>query len=179
MASAEGVGKGLSALSGAAADLFSIGSKKTEAAYYLRAAGVYRRASGRYRDAAGLSRENAAITERSTQIKLLGAERALYLTIGGQKADVASAGFKASGTALDLLADSARQGELTKSLLEEQGRLDKNTFEQQATAYDIQAENSLLQADNAQTQADLANDAAAAAPWMAAIKIAAAIPYFL
>jgi len=100
----------------------------------------YNAAAGGFDTAASLARQNAEIEKQSTAIKTMQAERQIYKTLGGQQADVAAAGFGASGSALDLLADSTRQGELTKHLITQQGQINVNNFQEQATAYAVQAE---------------------------------------
>src|SRR5436305_2093773 len=62
--------------------------------------------------AATLADKNARYTEMSTQVKQMQAQRALTMGLGETKADVAGAGFAESGSALDLLRDSASQGAL-------------------------------------------------------------------
>lgn len=113
----------------------------------------YRDSAGSYSRAAEMARENAQIAEKSTDLKLLQSERQIFKTIGGQQADIAGAGFAASGTALDLLADSTRQGELTQSLIELQGEIDVNAYLSQATAYEGQAALQMAQASSAEQTA--------------------------
>jgi hypothetical protein len=48
-------------------------------------------------------------------------DRQIYQTIGGQQAGTAGAGLAASGSPLDLLADSAGQGAFAKDVLAKQG----------------------------------------------------------
>jgi hypothetical protein len=64
-------------------------------------------------------------------------DRQITLTIGGQRADVAGAGLKESGTALDLLRDSAAQGALAKDVLARQGVIQEAGYEEQAQSYDV------------------------------------------
>ena len=91
-------------------------------------------AAGSYRQAAAISGQNAALEEQSTAIKQAAIQRQNYKVIGGQQADVASAGFSASGSALDLLRDSIQQGAMTKAVAGLQGKIDENGFLQQQTA---------------------------------------------
>ena len=55
--------------------------------------------------------------------------------IGGQEADVAGAGFEASGSAIDLMRDSASQGALTKAVGEQQGLIQEAGYTEQAKSY--------------------------------------------
>jgi hypothetical protein len=50
---------------------------------------------------------------------------------------VASSGFEATGTSLDLLRDSAAQGALTKAVLGQQGLITEAGYKEQAQSYDI------------------------------------------
>lgn len=99
----------------------------------------YRMSAETYGAAAGLARDNAKIVGKSTDLKLMQTDRQLYDVLGGQASDIAGAGFAASGSALDLLADSTTQGELTMSLIELQGEIDENAYKMQAQAYEGQA----------------------------------------
>jgi len=61
------------------------------------------------------------------------------MQIGGEKAAQAGAGFAASGSGLDVLADSARQGALAKETLGQQGSITEAGYQEQATSYGIMA----------------------------------------
>lgn len=95
--------------------------------------------AGAYNKAAAYAEQNANITRQSTAVKQLQTQRQIFQTIGGQKADVAGAGLAASGSALDILKSSMAQGALTKQLVTNQGMIDANSYEAQATAYKSQA----------------------------------------
>lgn len=95
---------------------------------------------GMYTEAAGFADENVEFTKASTDIKLQQQERENLKLIGGQTADVAGAGFAASGSALDLLRDSASQGSLAKQVLGSQGQITEAGYEEQAKALRSQAE---------------------------------------
>lgn len=71
-------------------------------------------AAGGYSQAAGYARENAALTARMTAIEVQQADRMAFKVLGGQQADVAAAGFSLSGSAIDLMTDSARAASLDK-----------------------------------------------------------------
>lgn len=86
--------------------------------------------------AAGLAGENAQFTESSTAIKQAQIDRNTTMTLGGQRADVAGAGFAESGSALDLLRDSASQGALTKAVAGQQGLIQEAGYQEQQQSYE-------------------------------------------
>lgn len=88
-----------------------------------------------YYSAAALAQQNAALTSASTKIQETQTQRQIAMTEGTQQADVASAGFTESGSALDLLRSSAQQGALAKSLVNIQGAINENSYAAQAGAY--------------------------------------------
>lgn len=90
--------------------------------------------------AADLARRNEEFTRQSTDVKLTMADRQLYQTIGTQEAQIAGAGFGQSGSALDILRDSASQGALTHALVSQQGLIEEASYQQQAKSYDNLAE---------------------------------------
>jgi hypothetical protein len=118
-----------SSFAGAASDLFA--SK----GYSAKAKGdVFEQQN--YQLAAKLAKQNEAYTVESTAIKQAQLDRQIYQTIGGQQADVAGAGFAASGSALDLMRDSAAQGALTKEVLAKQGVITEAGYAEQAQSYE-------------------------------------------
>lgn len=145
----------------AAQDLFSIDSHHTKAQGLRLEAGNYDRA-------AGFSDKNEKFTELSTAIKQSQLDRDIFKTIGGQQADVASAGFTAGGSALDLLRDSASQGALMKAVGAEQGLITEE-------GYKVEGENYRSMAEAARLAAGAEERAADFAPWMAAIHVGAAV----
>jgi hypothetical protein len=90
-----------------------------------------------YDIAAALARQNEEYTRQSTAIQQTQLDRQITATIGGQEAGTGAAGLKESGSALDLLADSAKQGALAKSVLAEQGVITEAGYEEQAQSYDV------------------------------------------
>lgn len=144
------LGKGVGAAGAAVGDLFAAGGLEISAAGY--------------RKAAGLTQENMGYLAESTRIKKLMTERQIYQTLGGQESDIAGAGLAASGSALDLFRDSAAQGELTRQIVDAQGKIDMNALQQQLLSYN--------------TQADAADNAAEGKYWSAAINTAAAVASF-
>lgn len=149
------------ALGGAVSDLFAAD------AYRTRAAGN-RIQSEEYDLAKELSLQNAQFTKTSTEIKEFQAQRGIETTLGQQAADVAASGFEASGSALDLLRDSASQGALHKAVLGQQGLIEETSYKEQAKSYGLMSESALMAA-----AAD--EHAATGATWSAAFKAASAV----
>lgn len=92
-----------------------------------------------YKAAAGYATQNAEIAQQSEQIQETQAQRKIYQTLGGQKADVAGAGLSASGSALDVMRSSAEQGSLTKQLIRNQGAINVAGYEEEAANYNAMA----------------------------------------
>jgi hypothetical protein len=120
----------LSAFAGAASDLFAAQGDKSKAQYDFAEGKSYGLASE-------LATQNEKFTETSTAIKEVQQQREMMNTLGGQQADVASAGFASSGSALDLLRDSASQGALTHAVLGQQGLITEAGYNEQAASYKI------------------------------------------
>lgn len=151
----------IGSLGAAVQDLFSADTHR------MKAKGLSLEAEN-YDAAAGYALKNEKFTELSTAIKTSQLDRDLYKTLAGQAADVAGAGFAASGSALDLMADSARQGALTRAVTTEQGLITEEGYKVQAQSFKNMGEASKL-------AADAENQAADRAPLMAAIHGAAAV----
>lgn len=96
--------------------------------------------------AADLARKNKQFAETSTAIKTTQEQRKIFNTLGGQAADIASSGFAVSGSALDIMRDSASQGALTKAVIGQQGLIEEDSYEQQAKSFGLMAEASRLSA---------------------------------
>ncbi len=94
-----------------------------------------RAAAGSYDEAERIARENAAIARQATRIKTMQIGRETFKVLGEQQAQVAGAGFAASGSALDILRSSASQGAMTKAINEEQGTITANAYEEQAAQF--------------------------------------------
>lgn len=121
----------------------------------------------RYDAAAKFARQNKVFTEVATGIKEYQQDRTLTKVLGGQATDVAGAGFEASGSALDILRDSASQGALARGVLSMQGAIEEIGYEEQAKNYDMMAQASRM-------SADASDKAAEGAVWGATLKGAAA-----
>lgn len=161
-------------ISGAVGDLFAASADES------KATGLRLKAQGdalegeNYDLAAEYAGQNEKFAEQSTAIKQQQLDRSNYQTIGGQQADIAGAGFANSGSALDLLRDSAQQGALTKAVAGEQGLITEAGYTEQQTSYQnlSKAADFARQADL--SAADAADTAATGATITGAIKGVAA-----
>jgi hypothetical protein len=97
----KGIGAGVS-------DIFAGFGAETKAAGDILEGQLYSRA-------AQLAEQNAQFTKMSTDIQEAQANRELLLSQGRTEAEVAGAGFAASGSALDILRSSAAQGSAAES----------------------------------------------------------------
>ena len=88
-----------------------------------------------YEEAAALSEQNAQFTATSTAIKEGQADRELYMSLGKTKAAVANAGLAQSGSALDILRESAQEGATTKAVIGQQGLITEAGYQEQSQAY--------------------------------------------
>lgn len=154
-------GSTFSDIGGAVSDLFSVD------AHHAKAQGDLLEAQN-YDLASGLATQNEQFTEESTTIKQAQLDRQNALTAGGQAADVAGAGFAASGSALDIMRDTASQGALTKAVGEQQGLITEAGYDEQAKSYQTMSQ-------AAHVAADAENSAADAAGITGAIKGIAAV----
>lgn len=118
----------VASIGGAVSDLFAADAHRAKAA-------GDRFEQKNYDLAAVYADQNAKFTETSTAIKLAQGDRQTYQTLGGQAADVAGAGFAASGSALDLMRDSAQQGALTHAVAGEQGLITEAGYQEQAESF--------------------------------------------
>lgn len=92
-----------------------------------------------YEGAAELSRINATIADQANKIQGVKTEREIFRTLGGQQADIGAAGLKASGSALDVIRDSAQQGSLAMQLINRQGAIEQVGYQQEEQSYLAQA----------------------------------------
>jgi hypothetical protein len=118
-----------------------IGAESTQ----LTAQGLRIKAQGdiaeasNYDLAATLAQQNEAYTAQSIRVQQAQSDRAVTQAIGGQQAGVAGAGFAASGSALDIMRDSAQQGALAHGVLAQQGAITEAGFEEQARSFQTMA----------------------------------------
>ena len=152
---------GLGSAAGAVSDLFgSIGdSYKAKGAEFEKQ---------NYLRAEDLANQNERYTEESQAIKQTQLDREIFHKQSGAQAATAGAGLAASGSALDVLAEGASQGALTKEVLARQGFITEEGYKVQAASY-------ANMASAAQTAEDAANVAGIGSDISAAIKGAAAV----
>jgi hypothetical protein len=146
---------------GAVSDLFAAEGHRYKAKGDLFEAENYDRASA-------LATQNEKFTEQSTAIKQQQLDRQNFKMLGGQQADIAGAGFAASGSALDLMAESAQQGALQKAVGAEQGLITEAGYKEQAESFTTMSK-------AARMAADAENQAAFGADITGGIKAAASI----
>ncbi len=120
--------QGAGAFGGGVSDLFSAAADRTKALGDYFEAGNYDLAA-RYAD------QEAAFTKESTAIQSMQSERSTYKSMSQTSADVAGAGFAASGSGLDILAESASQGALQRAVIERQGLITEAGYEEQAQSF--------------------------------------------
>lgn len=130
----------INSLGGAVNDLFSAEGHQAKAKGLRIEADDYDLASD-------YATQNEKFTETSTAIKQAQLDRENYRTMGGQQADIAGAGFTASGSALDIMRDSAAQGALTKAVGEQQGLITEEGYKVQAETYTNMSEAARMAAD--------------------------------
>lgn len=135
-----------SSFGAAASSLFSGFASQNMAAGYAQSAAGYTKS-------AAYARKNAEYATKNKDVQLQMADRQIYQGIGGTEADIAGAGFSRSGSAIDLLIDSAQQGELQKELVTIQGDIQIAGYNQQADALETQASVALQQEKAAKNSA--------------------------
>lgn len=150
----------ISSIGGAVQDLFA------SEAHGLKAKGLRLEAEN-YEDAADFAEQNAEFSRISTGIKLAQQDREIYKVTGGITADVSGAGFDMSGSALDIMRDSAAQGSLMSAVAGQQGLIQEEGYQVQAKSY-----NNMSQA--AKFAAEAEDKAGTASKWAAGFKFATA-----
>jgi hypothetical protein len=149
---------GISDIGGGISDLFAVSADRSKAQ-------GDRLEAQNYGLAAGYADQEAAFTKENTAIQEMQAQRELYKSMGQTTADVAGAGFATSGSAIDLLRQSASQGALQQAVLARQGLITEQGYEEQSQSY--------LNMESAANMAAGAEDKAAiGAEWTGGIKIA-------
>lgn len=146
----------ISSIGGAVQDIFGA------EAHGLKAKGLRLEAEN-YDEASGFAKQNADFSRISTGIKLAQQDREIYRTLGGAQADIAGAGFAMSGSAIDVLRDSASQGALIKAVAGEQGLIQEEGYNVQSRSYENMAK-------AARFAAEAEDTAATASQWSAAFK---------
>lgn len=148
---------------GAASDLFSASGYGKEAEGYGKEEQAYLQAAGLMDTNIGIEEKLKNLTMASTGIQLQANQRAIYQTVGGAKADIASAGLAEHGSALDSIQSSLTQGAIQTQLIQtsglaqiEQENIQETQFGIQKAAYQGEAAG----AHAAQGQAEAAQSAA-------------------
>jgi hypothetical protein len=132
-------------LKGKGLNLQASGQRITAQGTRLNAEGLRIKASGdlaeagEYDLAGNLATKNEKFTEQSVAIQQMQQERNTTMQIGGQRAEIAGAGGAESGSALDILRDSASQGALAKQVLGQQGLITEAGYDEQAKSYQLMA----------------------------------------
>jgi hypothetical protein len=139
---------------GAVNDLFAAEAHRSKASGLRIEAGNYDRS-------AAFSEENEKFTKQSTAIKQAQLDRDLYKTLGGQQTDIAASGFASSGSALDIMRDSAAQGALTKAVGAQQGLITEEGYKVEAANYKAMGEAARMAA-SAEDTAAIGSDISAA-----------------
>jgi hypothetical protein len=128
-----GIGAGLSTqtfsdIGGSVSDIFAgIGDRyKAEGAQFEQA---------NYLEAEHFAKQEAEFTAQSTAIKQAQSDRNLFTSMGRTTAAVANAGLTQSGSALDILRESAQQGATTKAVIGQQGLITEAGYQEQAESY--------------------------------------------
>ena len=128
-----------------------------------------------YTKAAELAGLNATYTAFSTRIQQAQADRALYMTLGGQRAAAAASGGSGGGSAHDILASSAAQGALNRQVLGEQGLITKAGYQEQQASYNLMAQAAQVGAQGEEAAARGYEEAAKGADITAVIQGAAGV----
>lgn len=148
---------------GAVSDLFgAFGAEKSSG---LQAEGLRLKAqgdlaeAGQYDLASTLANQNEKYTEASTAIQEAQQQRNTTMQVGGQQNAIAGGGLAASGSGLDILADSARQGALAQATLGQQGLITEAGYKEQADSYTLMANTARMTAAGEDDIANKTEDA--------------------
>jgi hypothetical protein len=123
-----GVASGLGGAGAGISDIFAASADQSKAQGDLSEA-------ANYDLAAKYAEQEAAFTKESTAISAMQSERQTYQSMSQTKADVAGGGFAASGSGLDILAQSASQGALQQAVIQRQGLITEQGYQEQAQSY--------------------------------------------
>lgn len=131
-----------SGASGAVSSLFSARGHETRAEMYqiegradlLRGEGAQLEGLS-YTRARELALQNKDYARNSTEIQEAQASRTITMALGAERASFGASGARQSGSALDILADSAQQGELHKQIIGQQGLITQAGYQEQADVY--------------------------------------------
>lgn len=79
-------------------------------------------------------RKAAELTRLQTNLRLLAANRDIFRTIEGSRADVAASGFAQTGSAEDIIRSSVQEASLSRSIISTQGNIEYTGLMGQAEA---------------------------------------------
>jgi hypothetical protein len=164
-------------IGGAVTDLFS--SSESAAGLRIKAQGDI--AEGQAYDlAAALAGENEKFTEQSTAIKEMQQQREATLQIGQQRGAIASSGFAESGSALDILRDSASQAALQRQVLGQQGLITEAGYREQQQSYQTMsaaAKSAAAQEQELASKTEFGGEISAAIKGVAAVASVVGAPF--
>jgi hypothetical protein len=106
-----------------------------------------------YSEAATLAQTNEAYTAQSTAIQVSQADRALYMNLGAQSAAAGGSGSSGGGSAADIIRNSAQQGALNRSVIQQQGLITEAGYAEQANAFTLQQQAANVAAEAQQASA--------------------------
>jgi hypothetical protein len=165
----------INAFAGAASDLFAADADR------YKAKGLRIKAQGdafegkNYDLAAELADQNAQYTEWTTNVKQQQQDRTTFQALGTAKSEIAGAGLKESGSALDLLHESAANGAITKEVLGAQGQITEAGYLEQGDSYRNLSKAAAFAVQGDEIAAQAADHAAEGAETTAKLKTAAGV----
>lgn len=169
----------INAFAGAASDLFAADADR------YKATGLRIKAQGdafegqNYDLAAELANQNAQYTEWTTNVKQQQQDRTTFQALGTAKSQIAGSGLKESGSALDLLHESAANGAITKEVLGVQGQITEAGYLEQGDSYRNLSKAAAFAVQGDNLAADAADHAAVGAETTAGMKMVAGIASIL
>lgn len=157
------IGGAVSDIFGGAAQFSVAKGFKSSAEAYLGTSKIYQDQAGIYGQMADQSSVNARIAGAGQRLKEMQTEREVFKTIGGARSDIAAAGLLESGSALDVLRDSAVQGGLQMGALRATGQLEQAGYKEEALSYQAMGKAAEAASAAAVGQAGMASAQAGAA----------------
>lgn len=157
-----GLGSAVGDIFGGAAAFSTAGGYKSAADAYIGSSKLYQEQAGLYDQMGDLSAQSARIADTSSRLTQTQQQREITKVLGGQRADIASAGLLNSGSALDIIRDSTAQGNLQMSVLRANGQLEQQGYKEEALSYAAMGKASEAASAAAIGQAGQAQAAAAA-----------------
>ncbi len=154
-------------------DVAAARNEANAAAETAKAGGLAQEADA-YRIAAGIAGTSANLEQTATAITRFQQQRQVKATLAGQRADVASAGFREAGSSISLLRDSISQGAITDALTNIQGQINVGGYRAQQAAAVGEQQAALAGSDAATALAKQYADAGVLATSLSANAAAAA-----